>query len=153
MPEELRGHKAQWLRICEGQPHLLIAATHTADVGPLQALVDELEYNQAISGVGMIGALFTDEQFRRAIAEGAVATLEPDLKAAILAAYAAMSASNERSRALMNLSVRDGGWGVDSEDADRPLGAASRRAAAAHASLLSFLSSDGEQMVPPSAMQ
>ena len=68
LPEELRAHKDQWLRICNTHPELLIAATQTADVGPLQALIDELEYNGAVGRVGIMGALFNDEQFRRAIA-------------------------------------------------------------------------------------
>jgi hypothetical protein len=48
--------------------------------GPLQALIDELEYNVVLSGYfNDRGALFGDEQFRRAIAHGSIATLESSL--------------------------------------------------------------------------
>lgn len=69
--DELQRHKAQWLQICEQNPGALLASSRTAEVGPLQALIDELEFNVVVCGdAGNRGALFVDEQFRRAIAQG-----------------------------------------------------------------------------------
>jgi len=102
MPDELRGHKEQWLEICKQSPEILVSSCRTADVGPLQALIDELEFNAVVSStLNNRGALFSDEQFRRAIAHGAIATLESGLKQAILEAYAATSRANQRILAEM----------------------------------------------------
>ena len=47
--DELRLHKDQWLKICDSQPEALVEGPRMADVGPVQALVDELEFNEAVS--------------------------------------------------------------------------------------------------------
>jgi hypothetical protein len=44
-PNELRLHKKEWLRICKEHPEALLNAPRDIHVGPLQAMVDELEYN------------------------------------------------------------------------------------------------------------
>ena len=36
-------HKEQWLKICLDRPDVFVNAARNADVGPLQALIDELE--------------------------------------------------------------------------------------------------------------
>src|SRR5262245_19293585 len=46
--EELANHKAQWLEICATKPESLLSAARDGDVGPLQALLDELEYNKTV---------------------------------------------------------------------------------------------------------
>ena len=46
---ELKAHKKEWLRICKEQPEAMINASRNVDVGPVQALIDELEFNAAIS--------------------------------------------------------------------------------------------------------
>ncbi len=42
-PDELRGHKEQWLEICKKRPEVIVSASWQIDVGPIQALVDELD--------------------------------------------------------------------------------------------------------------
>ena len=49
LPEELKAHKEKWLNICEQNPEILISANYEADVGPLQALIDELTFNEKVS--------------------------------------------------------------------------------------------------------
>jgi hypothetical protein len=44
-PEELRRHKEQWLETCKTRPDIFAAKFSAAEVGPLQALIDELEFN------------------------------------------------------------------------------------------------------------
>ena len=69
-----------------------------ADVGPLQALIDELEFNTKVASNNdgrTRGALFSEQQFHRGMAHGAISTLETSLKALILDAYAVMSRANE----------------------------------------------------------
>src|SRR2546425_8278060 len=47
--EELRQHKKQWLALCKSSVSVLASIPPRTDVGPLQALIDELEFNQAIT--------------------------------------------------------------------------------------------------------
>jgi hypothetical protein len=98
LADELRGHKKQWLDLCEARPEILINAARNSDVGPLQALIDELEFNAVVSGDTSspyaVGCLLHDEQFRRAISEGAIAMLQESLKLAILEAYHAVGHAN-----------------------------------------------------------
>jgi hypothetical protein len=101
-PEELRMHKDQWIEICRSKPEILLAATRNADVGSLQALVDELDFNLVIaqkSAAGGSHCSFLDDQFRRALREGTISVLLEDLKSAVLGAYADMRRANEMATA------------------------------------------------------
>lgn len=114
-PEELREHKRQWLELCKARPEILVTATHVADVGPLQALIDELEFNHSMFEHGvarLIPSTFHDEQFRRAIGAGALSLLHDDLKVAIFKAYAAMHAANNLTRSVISfpLDEAEGGY-------------------------------------------
>ena len=63
-----------------------------AGVGPLQALIDEIEFNLAATKAGARGSSgcpLRDEQFSELIRTGSLSLLLPDLKAAIIAAYVA----------------------------------------------------------------
>jgi hypothetical protein len=102
-PEELRLHKEQWLMICRTKPEKLLNANWNSDVGPLQALIDELEFNVVVSEQGThanVGCMFLDDQFRVAVRQGAIATLVDDLKRVILEAYRAMGAANQAVSAI-----------------------------------------------------
>lgn len=145
LPTELRGHKQQWLETCRSHPDLFVAASRRADVGPLQALIDELEFNVVVCGYSdgqQRGALFSDSQFRGAIAQGAISTLEPTLKQAILAAYAAMSRANQRVLAEVNQQSRDQLTGMQVGAAQTAMQEAGPKVTAALNSLLRFLSSE-----------
>ncbi|HLG14818.1 MAG TPA: HNH endonuclease signature motif containing protein [Blastocatellia bacterium] len=98
LPEELQGHKQQWLEICRTHTEVLIQSSWSSDVGPLQALIDELEFNKCVAEAEAednIGCLFIDDQFRRAIRDGAISTLNDVLKMAILEAYRSMGRANQ----------------------------------------------------------
>lgn len=98
LPEELRGHKEQWLEVCRSKPEIFLNAARDSDVGPIQSLIDELEFNVHISkhvSPGDLGCAFHDEQFRRATEEGAISILTEDLKMLILEAYRAMGRANQ----------------------------------------------------------
>jgi hypothetical protein len=103
-PEELRGHREQWLDLCRTRPDIFVSATRDYDVGPIQALIDELEFNLEVSqhaSYDALGCLFLDDQFRRAIRDGAIATLDESLKKSILEAYRTMGRANEMIRGAM----------------------------------------------------
>jgi HNH endonuclease len=92
---ELRKHKEQWLAICGERPEVLAKVSREGDVGPLQALIDELEFNLAVSqNPNFLGSPFIEDQFKRAIQYGAIAILRDDLRSAVMIAYdASMRAS------------------------------------------------------------
>jgi len=100
LPNELRAHKEQWLQICSSRPEVFINAARNIDVGPLQALIDELEFNAVVAGYSdnpwAVGCVLHDAQFQRAIRAGAIATLHDSLKQAILEAYRAIGFANHR---------------------------------------------------------
>lgn len=142
-PEELRLHKEQWLEICRDRPEIFVNAIRDSDVGPIQALIDELEFNLVNTqhaSYDAIGCPFLDEQFRRAITTGAIATLNEGLKKAILEAYRATGRANEIIRGAM------ASYGVGSidarNDALRAVQGVDSAIRTARDSLLSFLSSD-----------
>ena len=82
-PEELRGHKEQWLAICRDRPETLLLAARDSDVGPLQAVLNELEFNLVVAkqpNQQERGCLFKDVQFNRAISQGALWIIDDSLK-------------------------------------------------------------------------
>jgi hypothetical protein len=76
------------------------------DVGPIQALIDELEFNQAIAARAAevphlrTSAHFALTQFDRCISEGVLSLLELDLKERLINAYAAMRRANNQIDAI-----------------------------------------------------
>ena len=97
-PDELKRHKEQWLEICRTRPEVFTEPARDTDVGPLQALIDELEFNRQVAQrieADEIGCLFNNEQFRRAVSMGAISIVHPELRDAILNAYAAMGTVNQ----------------------------------------------------------
>jgi hypothetical protein len=113
-PAELRSHKEQWLKVCEERPEVFVQAARQVDIGPLQGLLDELDYNLivardtapendlTVAELQALGFLFRDMQMERVIREGVLSILDPDLANAICAAYGAVSRANEFTRAWVN---------------------------------------------------
>ncbi|KKN11127.1 hypothetical protein LCGC14_1029740 [marine sediment metagenome] len=97
-PKELAQHKKQWLEICQKRPEIFISAGWESDVGPLQALIDELEFNYGVAGLktpNEIACLFQNKQFFRAIGSGSMSMLVEDLKDVIYDAYMTINSCNE----------------------------------------------------------
>jgi hypothetical protein len=89
-PDELQDHKEQWLTICRDRPDVLIAQARTADVGPLQALIDELAFNEKVAvrtDPTTQGAKFHITEFKRAIQHGSIAILRDEIRESVLEAY------------------------------------------------------------------
>jgi len=91
--EELRQHKEQWLGICKNNPEIFAQALPTSEVGPLNSLVDELEYN--LEACEREGSVLSVQQFNEAIRRGAISFLEPDLKKTINIAYVKINQLNQ----------------------------------------------------------
>jgi hypothetical protein len=111
-PEELLAHKEQWLNICETKPEIFLEANRNVDIGPLQGLLDELDYNLDISADfngGTLGFLFRDDQLSRAIREGVLSTIDVSLRQSVSLAYGAISRANERIKSFHQIQLQDGG--------------------------------------------
>lgn len=144
-PDELRRHKEQWLELCKDKPEMFLQAKRVTDVGPLQALIDELEFNWIVSqhiNPDALGCPFLEEQFRRAIREGAIATVKDQLKTAILEAYAAIGRANNQISGIMVHGPGSEPWGNAVNQARKCLIEAAPQISAARDALLSFLGSE-----------
>jgi hypothetical protein len=144
---ELQRHKEQWLAICKDQPAQAFSTARVSDgeVGPLQALVDEIMYNRVVADritKGDDGCLFRDEQFRRAIHSGSISLLAETLKSAILDAYVTVSRANTLTSATAQELAT--GKSIDLVSSSRSSSDAARRAdeqlKVAEERLLRFLS-------------
>lgn len=143
--EELRMHKEQWLSICSERPEIFVQGTWDSDVGPLQALIDELEFNGTVasySSLSEYGCPFRDDQFGRAIREGILATVHEDLKNAILDAYVATGRANRRVSHAMALSPTTFGHAEASLQASNSIVEARSKIDKARRALLQLLSSE-----------
>jgi hypothetical protein len=143
-PDELRLHKEQWLKTCAERPDIFISATHTSDVGPLQALIDELEFNVTVANAGPTdqGCKFLDQQFLRAVHEGSVSILRDEIRDLILKAYHSMGAANVQIDAVPVHVGGSNAWATASNEANRRIIAARPKIMAARDELLKFLSND-----------
>lgn len=99
---ELFEHKKQWLDICKKYPNALVSAPRDVDVGPLEGMLLELEYNentlcQIINGASWhdeIGCILHDDEYKRSIAQGSLLLLTDELKQSINNAYAEVGRIN-----------------------------------------------------------
>ena len=105
-PEELRAHREQWFAICRERPEIfrrdVVARAH---VGALQSLIDELEFNEAVSVLPSTHdrwCPFKEQQFLEAIRTASIATLRDELKQAINDAYVQMGRANNLMHTLAN---------------------------------------------------
>lgn len=92
--DELMGHKKQWLEICKNTPGVLVNAPRDKDIGPLEGMILELEFNLGVVKlsdgtfpVERIGCPLKIQQYERAIFEGALTLLSREVKEKIDRAY------------------------------------------------------------------
>ncbi len=94
------------MSICKDRPEIFRSSSFArAEVGPLQSLIDELEFNEAVTAVppGQDQfCLFKERQFLEAMRAGSIATLQGELKHAIIAAYVQMGQANHLMNAQLN---------------------------------------------------
>ena len=96
-PSELKLHRDQWLAFCDKNPQALATLPVDVGVGPLQALIDEIDFNLAVASrceATKIGCPFSDEQFRRAMRAGAISVLQDLVKEVINDLYAELGTAN-----------------------------------------------------------
>jgi len=145
LPEELRNHKEQWLNICAEHPEALVSASRTADVGPLQALIDELSLNAKIAtrpGSTEQGAKFHDRQLRRAIEVGSIAILRDEIRETVLEAYVVMDAANQILDGAWRHPQGSNAWATGVNEATSRIKEAQPKIAKAQEELLRFLKTE-----------
>lgn len=145
LPDELRIHKKQWQEICAKQPGLLINAIRDADVGPLQALVDELDFNAVVASVNDFkqqGCKFQEQQFRRAIHEGSISLLRDNARELLLDAYRTIGAANAALDSRGFHPMNGDAWAQATNEASRCMIEARKKITSAKSELLEFLSND-----------
>jgi acetyl-CoA carboxylase carboxyltransferase component len=94
-------------------PDVLVSAAQASDVGPLQALIDELEFNAKVAAKADSaeqGCAFHEHQFLRAIHEGSIAILRDEIRDAVTAAYVAMGAANRLIETAWTPPKGSNGW-------------------------------------------
>jgi hypothetical protein len=133
------------LEKCRKRPEIFINAARDSDVGPLQALIDELEFNVVVAKNASRdeqGCLFVDEQFRRVMRAGAIAILHEELKQKILEAYVSMGRANQRISAVLGHHHGSHPWAESADVAMRAIAAAGPKIQTARDAILRFLSSE-----------
>jgi len=143
--EELKQHKEQWLNICKEQPEMLVKTYARSDVGPLQALLDELEFNLSVANAKdakEMGCFFLNDQFKKAIQLGSIAIVKDELKLSILAAYVSMGKANHYLSAAQNQGYKSNTWANDFNRAQELIIKAEPLIKKALENLLSFLGSE-----------
>jgi len=88
----------------------------------LSSLLGELEFNYSIASAhphstsspsfDTVGCPFRDEEFRKAMQDGAIATLQDDVKELVTKAYIGMGRANQLISQLMNQSMGAGSFRV-----------------------------------------
>lgn len=99
---EILEHNRQWLSICKSQPEVLINAPRDRDVGPLEGMLLELEFNSQVVGRvtdgtiprGKFGCALRSKQYERAIEEGSLIVLSDEVKKFVNEAYFAIGRVN-----------------------------------------------------------
>ena len=145
LPEELRLHRDQWLEICANRPDVLVSATSASDVGPLQALIDELEFNAKVAAKADStdqGCTFHEQQFLRAIHEGSIAILREEIRDAVTEAYVAMGAANRLIETAWTHPKGSTPWANGVNEARNRIVTARPKIESAKSELLKFLATE-----------
>jgi len=144
-PEELLRHKEQWLETCRTRPDIFTAKFSTAEVGPLQALIDELEFNARVATHtthDRLGCLFLEEQFRKAISTGSISTLRDELKDLLIEAYVAIGRANQHMSGAVGQTMQSDGLHESADRAANSINACAGPIKNAHSALLEFLAAE-----------
>jgi hypothetical protein len=112
-PEELKKHKEQWLKLCETSAAFLASTPPRTDVGPFQALIDELEFNRAVAATAHDNQaipLFETSLFDRCVSEGILSLLNPELKSTLIETYVALKRLNTLIGSITNFPANTDHW-------------------------------------------
>jgi hypothetical protein len=109
--DELKIHKKQWLDICQNNKSIFLEKRAIDDVGPLQSLIDELEYNINVSKYSKrddLGCKFREVEFNRTITQGLLSLLPKEIKEVLIETYRRVSRMNSLIASIMHTGARGG---------------------------------------------
>lgn len=104
-PEELKKHKEQWLELCKSSAAFLASVPPRTDVGPLQALIDELEFNLAVATNTQDNQaipLFETAIFDRCVSDGILSLLDLKFKGTLINTYVVLKGLNTLIGSISN---------------------------------------------------
>ena len=130
------------------RPEIFRVTRREGEVGPLQALIDELEFNSIVASKhdqDDFCCPFATEQFGLAIQNGQIALLKKPLKQAILEAYEVMRRANQLIQAASSISWKSSAWYEAAGQAMEAIKAATDRIRDATRELMKFLTSDNDR--------
>ena len=144
-PDELRLHKTQWLEICAEMPERLISATSPATSGPIQSLVDELDFNATIAsqfdGKRRGGIAFHLANFEDALKQGVISMLPDGVKGDITKTYTMLLEANVHQEKLRtnHWGGTTSDWGVAFKELQQSIGPRTKAIAETRQNLLDWL--------------
>lgn len=141
-PDELVQHREQWVRICKETPWALVDTLRQSGVGPVQALIDELEFNRSVAAdqdASLIGCGFRDDQFSRTVHQGSLAFLHGELKTSVIDAYRAIGLVTHWLQVTRAQPMPSNGLNRAQTEAQRSLRPALVKIDAALAALVKFM--------------
>lgn len=148
--EELLEHKNQWIKICVTHPEAMIVAPRDTDIGPLEGMLLELEFNQTVldqitngSWQESIGSSLHNREYMRAVEQGSLLLLQEDLRTTINKAYSGVNQINTFVRMYSNNEPEGNAF---AEATNRLLAAYRKNSLSisnAYSALKIFLSSEG----------
>lgn len=107
---ELLGHKKQWLLLSKQKPEILVGALRDKEVGPLEGMILELEYNLEVAKLAegahpqnRIGSSLKFTQYEKAISEGAIMLLSEDVKKKLTTAYMEIIRANNLNETCISV--------------------------------------------------
>jgi len=100
-PEELKLHRDNWLKVCEEHPETLVSAPKRQDIGPLESMLMELEYNSKTLDIPETGRAsmripgqLKEKAYEKAVNEGFLNLLDDVTREVIMRAYMAIAKVN-----------------------------------------------------------
>ena len=111
--DELKQHRDQWVELCKTSAAFLASVPMIVDVGPLEGLMNELEFNRPLTNVSAsddLGPLFETRQFDRCLLEGVFILIEEEVKNSLFSLYKKLKDANhsitQRSNVIASADTR-----------------------------------------------
>lgn len=108
---ELLGHKKQWLDLCKNKPQVLVNASKNNDIGALESMVLELNFNLEVARLAegpfpqeRIGCSLKTVQYERSVSDGSILLLSDEVREKVNNAYLEIGRTNN----LISMSVNIG---------------------------------------------
>lgn len=107
---ELLEHKKYWLDLCKNNPQVLVSAPRNSDIGSLEGMVLELDYNLKVAKLAegdfpqkRIGCSLKIFQHEKSISDGSILLLSDEVRDKVNKAYLEIGRSNNFISMLVNI--------------------------------------------------